>query len=578
MEGLLQEKEQSKLKCEEYRQMIQTLNDKNQKLEKDRSKSSSREKELQSKIVILNKTLQDKTSDLTSSCEQNCIKANEISDKSLELIKIRKVLEETEQIVNSQKEQINDKNEVINSLNDLVIKLNEDINTLKVKQNKTDTDTKDLNSLKQMFENLQHDQESLKSTDEDLKSKYLSSVEEVENYNSEKSKSRLKEQEYQGKIQQLSDEKLQLVSTHEKEILELEEKLLCQKNEAEIDKKKLEQKIELLESDNKDELISKLKSDLKKKGVLLKDAQNLVSKLQNENCKKSLIKQMKSQIEDLEAENLSLSRSKKLLNNDVEEMKLQVEDLLKSKSRVEDKCSAIVKENSSLSNQLGDTEEELHELLKKHKNNISTIAADKVNIQEQSFIIIELEHESEKLKEKNCDLQYKIDKLESDTVDLCQYQNAKMKITELEQKLDLEQTNKFRLEHLNERLKDNLAKMEKENEIDRIKHQSDQEKHKKLVSQFRDLKEDYMSLQVKESDIKNKNMNLNKKMEITESENIILKKDLELAMKRIKDFHTAITSDIDSDSDTITYSDDDSSFASRPQSLALELNEASMLQ
>ena len=578
MEGLLQEKEQSKLKCEEYRQMIQTLNDKNQKLEKDRSKSSSREKELQSKIVILNKTLQDKTSDLTSSCEQNCIKANEISDKSLELINIRKVLEETEQIVNSQKEQINDKNEVINSLNDLVIKLNEDINTLKVKQNKTDTDTKDLNSLKQMFENLQHDQESLKSTYEDLKSKYLSSVEEIENYNSEKSKSRLKEQEYQGKIQQLSDEKLQLVSTHEKEILELEEKLLCQKNEAEIDKKKLEQKIELLESDNKDELVSKLKSDLKKKGVLLKDAQNLVSKLQNENCKKSLIKQMKSQIEDLEAENLSLSRSKKLLNNDVEEMKLQVEDLLKSKSRVEDKCSAIVKENSSLSNQLGDTEEELHELLKKHKNNISTIAADKVNIQEQSFIIIELEHESEKLKEKNSDLQYKIDKLESDTVDLCQYQNAKMKITELEQKLDLEQTNKFRLEHLNERLKDNLAKMEKENEIDRIKHQSDQEKHKKLVSQFRDLKEDYMSLQVKESDIKDKNMNLNKKIEITESENIILKKDLELAMKRIKDFHTAITSDIDSDSDTITYSDDDSSFTSRPQSLALELNEASMLQ
>ena len=578
MEGLLQEKEQSKLKCEEYRQMIQTLNDKNQKLEKDRSKSSSREKELQSKIVILNKTLQDKTSDLTSSCEQHCIKAKEISDKSLELINIRKVLEETEQIVNSQKEQINDKNEVINSLNDLVIKLNEDIKTLKVKQNKTDTDTKDLNSLKQMFENLQHDQESLKSTYEDLKSKYLSSVEEIENYNSEKSKSRLKEQEYQGKIQQLSDEKLQLVSTHEKEILGLEEKLLCQKNEAEIDKKKLEQKLELLESDNKDELISKLKSDLKKKGVLLKDAQNLVSKLQNENCKKSLIKQMKSQIEDLEAENLSLSRSKKLLNNDVEEMKLQVEDLLKSKSRVEDKCSAIVKENSSLSNQLGDTEEELHELLKKHKNNISTIAADKVNIQEQSFIIIELEHESEKLKEKNSDLQYKIDKLESDTVDLCQYQNAKMKITEIEQKLDLEQTNKFRLEHLNERLKDNLAKMEKENEIDRIKHQSDQEKHKKLVSQFRDLKEDYMSLQVKESDIKDKNMNLNKKIEITESENIILKKDLELAMKRIKDFHTAITSDIDSDSDTITYSDDDSSFTSRPQSLALELNEANMFQ
>ena len=38
---------------------------------------------------------------------------------------------------------------------------------------------------------------------------------------------------------------------------------------------------------------------------------------------------------------------------------------------------------------------------------------------------------------------------------------------------------------------------------------------------------------------------------------IILKKDLELALKRIDDFHSAISSEIDSDSDTITFSDEE---------------------
>ena len=161
------------------------------------------------------------------------------------------------------------------------------------------------------------------------------------------------------------------------------------------------------------------------------------------------------------------------------------------------------------------------------------------------------------MKEKSIDLQRRLDTLETDCIDLAQHKKSQVKTAELEQKLELERTNKMRLENQVERLKETAKKTERDQEIERFKYQAESEKHRKLVNQFRDLKEDYLSLQGKESDTAEKNSHLNKKIEIVESENIILKKDLELALKGIEDFHTAITSEIDSDSDTITFSDEE---------------------
>ena len=169
-------------------------------------------------------------------------------------------------------------------------------------------------------------------------------------------------------------------------------------------------------------------------------------------------------------------------------------------------------------------------------------------------------------------MQYKVSQLENDTIDLSQHRSAKMKLNELEL------TNKFRMEHQNERLKDTISKLEKDADLVKFKAQADQEKHKKLLNQFRDLKEDYLSLQGKESDIAEKNSVLLKKIDISQSENVVLKKDLELALKRIDDFHTAISSEMDSDTDTITFSGEEDIFSSNytltSESIANELLEA----
>merc|ERR1712109_64186 len=116
------------------------------------------------------------------------------------------------------------------------------------------------------------------------------------------------------------------------------------------------------------------------------------------------------------------------------------------------------------------------------------------------------------------------------------------------QRLELEVTNRQRLEGQVVRLKEARDKLEKESEETRYQRQGEQEKQRRLLNQLRDLKEDYLSLQGKEAHVTEKRNVLEKRLEIAESETVVAKTELNLALKRIEDFQMAISSDMDSDS------------------------------
>merc|ERR1712098_648116 len=80
----------------------------------------------------------------------------------------------------------------------------------------------------------------------------------------------------------------------------------------------------LEELQNKDDLITKLKIDLKKRGVLLKDAQAYIDALQKQNDNK-MLKQLKTQVEDLESEKNTITRQKKNLEFELEEIRTALE-------------------------------------------------------------------------------------------------------------------------------------------------------------------------------------------------------------------------------------------------------------
>jgi len=197
--------------------------------------------------------------------------------------------------------------------------------------------------------------------------------------------------------------------------------------------------------------------------------------------------------------------------------------------------------------------------MRKYRASVAAMGTDQITLQDQAAQIQELELERGKLKERVGELESKLEQAEEGNQGVEQGRRAELKLTEIGQRLELEVTNRLRLEGLVARLKEARDKMEKESEEVRYQRQSEQEKQRRLLNQLRDLREDYLSLQGKEADVSEKRNVLEKRLEIAESETVVAKTELHLALKRIEDFQMAISSDMDSDSggSTLQYLSDE---------------------
>merc|ERR1712045_604512 len=208
----------------------------------------------------------------------------------------------------------------------------------------------------------------------------------------------------------------------------------------------------------------------------------------------------------------------------------------------------LAREKADLSSQLEENEEEMHDIMRKYKASVAQVTTDQITIQDQSSSIQQLEDDKTKLKEQLAELLQKVDCMDVDTVSNLTMKRLEMKIRELDSKLELEVTTKGRMETQVGRLKETIERLNKEIEDIRIKEQSSQDQQRKMGRQLRDLKEDYATLQGKESDLLQKNGDLEKQIEVSDVEVLTLKGDLKLAMKRIEDLQVAISGDIDSES------------------------------
>ncbi len=99
------------------------------------------------------------------------------------------------------------------------------------------------------------------------------------------------------------------------------------------------------------------------------------------------------------------------------------------------------------------------------------------------------------------------------------------------------------------RLKEAIEKLNQDCESLRVKEASAMDHSRKLQRQLRDLKEDYATLQQKETEVNSKKNEYEKLLELAEAETVTAKNDLKLALKRVEDLQTAINGEIDSDSD-----------------------------
>jgi len=283
----------------------------------------------------------------------------------------------------------------------------------------------------------------------------------------------------------------------------------------------------------------------------LKDAQTAAERSRSESSSKSVLRQLKNQLEDAEFARTAALKAKQNAEMELCDVQTQLEEVLRSKADAEDKLFRLGRDKAEVSGQLQDNEEELQEVMKKYKAAVAQLSVDQITISEQANNITDLEEERNRLKENVAEYAQKIQSLEGDNVSTAQHHRLELKIKELESKLDLELSTRARMDNQIGRLKENAEKLNRDCERAMSKEQSAQETIRKLQRAVRDAKEEYTGLQQKEIEVSSKKNELEKQLELSEAETVTVRNDLKLALKRIDDLQTAINGELESDTDSL---------------------------
>merc|ERR1719410_1532673 len=114
---------------------------------------------------------------------------------------------------------------------------------------------------------------------------------------------------------------------------------------------------DLLERAGDEDQISKLKRDLRRTKALLRDAQLMIEKAQNEGTNKVLVRQLKNQLEDAEFARTAAMKARQNAELELADVQIQLEDVSRSKSELDEKNVRLGREKADLGSHLQEMEE-----------------------------------------------------------------------------------------------------------------------------------------------------------------------------------------------------------------------------
>ncbi|XP_012503749.1 PREDICTED: unconventional myosin-XVIIIa isoform X1 [Propithecus coquereli] len=291
----------------------------------------------------------------------------------------------------------------------------------------------------------------------------------------------------------------------------------------------------------------RLRKDLKRTKALLADAQLMLDHLKNNAPSKREIAQLKNQLEESEFTCAAAVKARKAMEVEIEDLHLQIDDIAKAKTVLEEQLSRLQREKNEIQNRLEEDQEDMNELMKKHKAAVAQASRDLAQMNDFQAQLEEANKEKQELQEKLQGLQSQVEFLEQSMVDKSLVSRQEAKIRELETRLEFERTQVKRLESLASRLKENMEKLTEERDHRIAAENREKEQNKRLQRQLRDTKEEMGELARKEAEASRKKHELEMDLESLEAANQSLQADLKLAFKRIGDLQAAIEDEMESD-------------------------------
>ncbi|KAM8976296.1 unconventional myosin-XVIIIa isoform 2-T2 [Pelodytes ibericus] len=344
-------------------------------------------------------------------------------------------------------------------------------------------------------------------------------------------------------IRQSCQKKLKQMEVQLEEEYEDKQKILREKRDLESRLSSVSEQV----SHRDFETEKRLRKDLKRTKALLADAQIMLDHLKNNAPSKREIAQLRSQLEESEFTSAAAVKARKSMEVEIEDLHLQIDDVSKAKTALEEQVSRLQREKNELQSRMEEDQEDMNELMKKHKAAVAQSSRDLAQINDLQSQLEEASKEKQEIQEKLQGLQSQLEFVEQSMVDKSVVGRQETKIRELETRLEFERTQVKRMESLVTRLKENMEKLTEERDHRAAAENREKEQNKRMQRQIRDMKEEMGELAKKEAEASRKKHELEMDLESLEAANQSLQSDLKLAFKRIGDLQAAIEDEMESD-------------------------------
>ncbi|XP_026153200.1 unconventional myosin-XVIIIb isoform X2 [Mastacembelus armatus] len=310
----------------------------------------------------------------------------------------------------------------------------------------------------------------------------------------------------------------------------------------------------------------KLRRDLKRTHALLADAQLLLASIdsagQNQPYgSKDQIERLYCQLEEGEARRLEAENIQRTLSQELENTQIELENICKQKSVVDEQLALLQHEKVDLLKRLEEDQEDLSELMKKHKALIAQSSSDISQIRDLQTELEEVKKQRHSLQEELQQCVSRVQFLESSTVGRSIVSKQEARVCDLENKLEFQRGQVKRFEVLVLRLRDSVVRLGEELEQSAQAEARERENARYYQQRLQDVRLEMEELSQREQDSSRKRMELEMQVEELTAVRQTLQADLETSIRRIVDLQAALE-EVESSDESDTESDSVSSVGS----------------
>uniref|UniRef100_A0A5F8GSF4 Myosin XVIIIB n=1 Tax=Monodelphis domestica TaxID=13616 RepID=A0A5F8GSF4_MONDO len=291
----------------------------------------------------------------------------------------------------------------------------------------------------------------------------------------------------------------------------------------------------------------RLRRDLRRTHALLSDVQFLLTNIEDSQTivNKEELEKVHKKLEESETKCADAQNTQKLLAQDLENMHSELENVTKNKNLVDEQLFRLQLEKTDLLKRIDEDQEDLNELMKKHKDLIAQSSQDIMQIQELQQSLEEAKKEKQNLQEKLTIAQSRVEHLEKTMVDRSIVGRQEAVICDLENKLEFHKVQIKRFEVLVLRLRDSALKLGEELEKAVCSEIAQKESCQYYQRRMEEMKVEMAELREKETDTSHRCLDLEKRVEELLAVRLTLQADLEVSIRRIADLQMALE-DVDS--------------------------------